>query len=140
VVDPSANNMFQFSVESVIGKVFGAPPRKWAQGGRAVVITSVRVRRGSTAGAVKSALGPVLTGSQARRAANIMTIFLVAHLFAGCGPQPETPALPPGPAPLAIRLDYLQSLGLDAVVRGRPVRVVALYAEAPFILTRPTGM
>lgn len=78
-----------------------------------------------------------MTGSHARRAANIMTIFLVAHLFAGCGRQPETLASPPGPAPLAIRLDYLQSLGLDAVVRGRPVRIVALYAEAPDY--RPTG-
>ena len=78
-----------------------------------------------------------MTGSHARRAANIVTIFLVAHLFAGCGRQPETLASPPGPAPLAIRLDYLQSLGLDAVVRGRPVRVVALYAEAPD--DRPTG-
>jgi multiple sugar transport system substrate-binding protein len=39
--------------------------------------------------------------------------------------------------PLEIRLDHLRSLGLDAVVKGRPVRVVALYAEAPDY--RPTG-
>jgi multiple sugar transport system substrate-binding protein len=38
---------------------------------------------------------------------------------------------------LAIRLDYLHRLGLDAVVKGRPVRVVSLYAEAPDY--RPTG-
>jgi multiple sugar transport system substrate-binding protein len=34
-------------------------------------------------------------------------------------------------------LDYLQHLGLNAVVRGRPVRVVSLYADAPDY--RPTG-
>ncbi len=65
------------------------------------------------------------------------SFFLVAPLLAGCGRQPEVLASPPGPAPLAIRLDYLQHLGLDAVVKGRPVRVVALYAEAPDY--RPTG-
>jgi multiple sugar transport system substrate-binding protein len=34
-------------------------------------------------------------------------------------------------------LDHLQHLGLSVVVRGRPVRVVSLYAEAPDY--RPTG-
>ncbi len=33
--------------------------------------------------------------------------------------------------------DHLRHLGIDAVVNGRPVRVVALYAEAPDY--RPTG-
>ena len=70
--------------------------------------------------------------------ANIVgRLFLVAPLLAGCRRQPEALASPPGPAPLAIRLDYLEHLGLDAVVRGRPVRVVSLYAEAPGY--RPTG-
>lgn len=64
-------------------------------------------------------------------------LFLLAGLLAGCGRQPEILASPPGPSPLAIRLDYLQHLGLDAVVKGRPVRVVALYADAPDY--RPTG-
>ena len=41
------------------------------------------------------------------------------------------------PPPLAVRFDHLRHLGLDAVVNGRPVRVVALYAEAPDY--RPTG-
>src|SRR5258708_15895239 len=36
-----------------------------------------------------------------------------------------------------MRLEPLQHLGLDAVVRGRKVRVVSLYAEAPDY--RPTG-
>ncbi|MBA2245844.1 MAG: sugar ABC transporter substrate-binding protein [Gemmatimonadetes bacterium] len=35
------------------------------------------------------------------------------------------------PPPLSLRYDHLQHLGLDAAVNGRPVRVVALYAEAP---------
>lgn len=34
-------------------------------------------------------------------------------------------------ARLTLSLDHLRHLGLDAVVNGRPVRVVALYAEAP---------
>ena len=40
-------------------------------------------------------------------------------------------------APLGISLEHLRRLGLDAVVNGRKVRVVALYAEAPDY--RPTG-
>jgi multiple sugar transport system substrate-binding protein len=40
-------------------------------------------------------------------------------------------AAPRGPAPLAINLDHLRHLGLNAVVRGQPVRAVSLYAEAP---------
>lgn len=50
----------------------------------------------------------------------------------------ELPAPPPPPfAPLALSLGHLRQLGLDATVGGRPVRVVALYAEAPDY--RPTG-
>ncbi|HEU4748048.1 MAG TPA: hypothetical protein VFS56_06065, partial [Gemmatimonadaceae bacterium] len=62
---------------------------------------------------------------------------LLVLLLAGCDRQPDTIATPPGPAPLAIRLDHLRSLGLDAVVKGQPVRVVALYADAPDY--RPTA-
>ena len=62
---------------------------------------------------------------------------VVVALVTACRGQQETLAAPPGPAPLTIRLDYLRSLGLDAVVDGKPVRVVALYAEAPDY--RPTG-
>lgn len=61
----------------------------------------------------------------------------VLALITACGGQPESLAAPPGPSPLAIRLDYLRGLGLDAVVAGKPVRVVALYAEAPDY--RPTA-
>lgn len=56
-------------------------------------------------------------------------------MASGCGRK--TDPVPSGPAPLVVNLDYLRHLGLDAVVGGRPVRVVALYAEAPDY--RPTG-
>lgn len=56
-------------------------------------------------------------------------------MASGCGRK--TDPVPAGPAPLVVNLDYLRHLGLDAVVGGRPVRVVALYAEAPDY--RPTG-
>ncbi|MEX2153800.1 MAG: sugar ABC transporter substrate-binding protein [Gemmatimonadaceae bacterium] len=55
---------------------------------------------------------------------------------AGCGREVEpvpTPAFPP----LQLSLRHLRHLGLDAVVNQRPVRVVALYAEAPDY--RPVG-
>jgi len=77
----------------------------------------------------------VITG--VRLAASIATVLSVAHVAVGCRRQPEALASPPGPKPLAVRLDYLNHLGLDAVVKGRPVRVVSLYAEAPDY--RPTG-
>ena len=72
-----------------------------------------------------------------RLAASIATVLSVAHVAVGCRRQPEALASPPGPSPLNVRLDYLRHLGLDAVVNGRPVRVVSLYAEAPDY--RPTG-
>ena len=45
--------------------------------------------------------------------------------------------VPAGPAPIAVNLDYLRHLGLDARVGGQRVRVVSLYAEAPDYV--PTG-
>ncbi len=63
-------------------------------------------------------------------------LLVIAVVFAaGCSRDLEP--VPKGPSPLAVNLDYLRHLGLDAVVAGRPVRVVALYAEAPDY--RPTG-
>ncbi|HJU68396.1 MAG TPA: sugar ABC transporter substrate-binding protein [Gemmatimonadaceae bacterium] len=56
--------------------------------------------------------------------------FLLATLIAACAGSSE-PVPPPDPSPLTLSLDHLRRLGLDAVVNGRPVRVVALYAEAP---------
>ena len=50
--------------------------------------------------------------------------------MAACGRDVEpVPASAVKPLPLSLR--HLRHLGLDAVVNGRPVRVVALYAEAP---------
>lgn len=43
----------------------------------------------------------------------------------------DPPPPPPDPQPLGLSLEHLHRLGMDAVVNGRPVRVVALYAEAP---------
>ena len=58
-------------------------------------------------------------------------------LSAACGRGAQNYVVPAGETPLTVRLDHLQHLGLDAVVRGLPVRVVSLYAEAPDY--RPTG-
>jgi len=67
----------------------------------------------------------------------IAAILPFTLLVVSCGRNSETQAAPRGPAPTTIRLDHLQHLGLNAVVKGRPVRVVSLYAEAPDY--RPTG-
>ena len=58
-------------------------------------------------------------------------LLVVAVLVAGCGRAPSSTPASAAPPPLAVRLDHLRHLGMDAVVNGRPVRVVALYAEAP---------
>jgi multiple sugar transport system substrate-binding protein len=60
-----------------------------------------------------------------------LSVTALACFPAGCGRRAELKASPRGPAPLAINLDHLRHLGMNAVVRGRPVRVVSLYAEAP---------
>ena len=52
-------------------------------------------------------------------------------LCVACGRKTGSSAVPKGEAPLGLRLDHLQHLGLSAVVKGQPVRVVSLYAEAP---------
>lgn len=71
------------------------------------------------------------TGLAGRRGTNVLALFALAGISAGCGGRAELTASPRGPAPLAINLDHLRHLGLNAVVRGQPVRVVSLYAEAP---------
>jgi multiple sugar transport system substrate-binding protein len=67
----------------------------------------------------------------------VLAFVAVAGIPAGCGRRAELTAAPRGPAPLAINLDHLRHLGLSAVVKGQPVRVVSLYAEAPDY--RPVG-
>src|SRR5687767_13437498 len=57
-------------------------------------------------------------------------------LLAACSRELE-PVSRPAFAPLQLSLQHLRHLGLDAVVNRRPVRVVALYAEAPDY--RPVG-
>jgi multiple sugar transport system substrate-binding protein len=67
----------------------------------------------------------------ARRSLIALSLFTLTGVSDGCGRRAELKAAPRGPAPLAINLDHLRHLGLNAVVRGRPVRAVSLYAEAP---------
>lgn len=69
-----------------------------------------------------------------------LSIFAAVVVAAGCGSDGGAvakPQGPPPPPPLRISLEHLRHLGLDAVVNGQPVRVVALYAEAPDY--RPTA-
>jgi multiple sugar transport system substrate-binding protein len=63
----------------------------------------------------------------------VMTLALVALACvpSGCDRRAELKAGPRGPAPLAINLAHLRHLGLNAVVRGKTVRAVSLYSEAP---------
>ena len=61
------------------------------------------------------------------RAQGCLAVALVAL---GCG-RDAAPVPPPATAPLRLSLEHLRHLGLDAVVNGRPVRLVSLYADAP---------
>src|SRR5688572_27997917 len=69
------------------------------------------------------------------RATRLVFAFLAAIASGACGRNIDP--VPAGPTPLAVNLDYLRHLGLDAVVGGKPVRVVSLYADAPDY--RPTA-
>lgn len=62
---------------------------------------------------------------------------LVAICFAAACGREMPPVPKPAFAPLQLSLRHLQHLGLDVEVNRRPVRVVALYAEAPDY--RPVG-
>ncbi|MGQ0640687.1 MAG: extracellular solute-binding protein [Gemmatimonadaceae bacterium] len=78
-----------------------------------------------------------MTASRCAHSATTAAIIAVAALSSACDrrvlPVAGTSAAPP----LGVSLEHLRRLGLDAVVNGRKVRVVALYAEAPDY--RPTG-
>ena len=67
----------------------------------------------------------------APRSLLVLVFIALAGVPSGCGRRAELTAAPRGPVPLAINLDHLRHLGLNAVVRGRPVRAVSLYAESP---------
>ncbi len=60
-----------------------------------------------------------------------------ALIFLGCGSGPPPVTIPPGAKPVELNLNHLRHLGFDVTVAGRPVRAVALYAEAPDY--RPVG-
>ena len=51
--------------------------------------------------------------------------------LAGCARTPVADPDTQGTPPLRLSLEHLRHLGIDVVVRGTPVRAVALYAEAP---------
>ncbi len=65
----------------------------------------------------------------------LASLAVACALISACGRT--TDPVPAGPSVLVVNLDHLRHLGLDAVVGGRPVRVVSLYAEAPDY--KPTG-
>jgi multiple sugar transport system substrate-binding protein len=73
----------------------------------------------------------VSPGSIARVRTIMLALIALAGIHSGCRRQSEPLAVSRGPSPLAIRLDHLRHLGMNAVVNGQPVRVVSLYAEAP---------
>ncbi len=64
----------------------------------------------------------------------------LATLVGGCGRDGRSVAEGASPPPLDVSLKHLRHLGLDAVVRGKPVRVVALYAEAPDYRPTPSPL
>ena len=61
----------------------------------------------------------------------MLALIALAGDLIGCSRKTEPVAVSRGASPLAVRLDHLRHLGLNAVVKGQPVRVVSLYAEAP---------
>jgi len=75
-----------------------------------------------------------------RRTLSLASTIAAAMLLSGCSrgspPMPESAS----PPPLRISLAHLRHLGLDAIVKGKPVRVVALYAEAPDYRPTPSPM
>lgn len=64
-------------------------------------------------------------------------IIAVGVLAVACDRSHPPVASASSASPLGISLEHLRRLGLDAVINGQKVRVVALYAEAPDY--RPTG-
>jgi multiple sugar transport system substrate-binding protein len=73
-----------------------------------------------------------------RRSGSLLAKVLFLAALAGCSREERSVAEPAGPAPLSVNLDHLQHLGLDATVNEKPVRVVALYAEAPDYTPTPS--
>jgi multiple sugar transport system substrate-binding protein len=78
----------------------------------------------------------------ARRKQFIASTWALATLVAmgGCGRDARSVAVETPSPPLKVSLAHLRHLGLDAVVKGKPVRVVALYAEAPDYRPTPSPL
>ena len=76
----------------------------------------------------------------ARRVRIAAQTLALTALVGGCGREMRSVAEVPPPPPLKVSLAHLRHLGLDAVVSGKPVRVVALYAEAPDYRPTPSPM
>lgn len=74
--------------------------------------------------------GSRLSALNSRHSALRLIIAAAIAVAAGCGRELE-PLPKPAFAPLQLSLQHLRHLGLDVVVNQKPVRVVALYAEAP---------
>ena len=72
-----------------------------------------------------------------RRAIAYLGALALSLIAPACGRGPVEPPKSAQPAPLVLRYDHLRHLGLDVVVAGKPVRAIALYADAPDY--RPTG-
>ena len=72
-----------------------------------------------------------------RGAGVALSALVVAYLATSCNREAESALILQASRPIAIRPDYLRHLGLTAAVKGRPVRVIALYANAPDY--HPTG-
>ena len=71
------------------------------------------------------------------RALTALATLVLACLAPGCGRRALSPPRSEEPPPLTLRFDHLRHLGLNATVGRKPVRVVALYADAPDY--RPSG-
>jgi len=71
------------------------------------------------------------------RGSRILAALVFAWLSTSCNREAESALVLPASRPIAIRPDYLHHLALGATVKGQPVRVVALYANAPDY--QPTG-
>src|SRR6202162_2933192 len=72
-----------------------------------------------------------------RRVGVTLSVFVILCLASSSTREARPARILPASRPIAIRPDYLRHLALTATVNGHPVRVVALYANAPDY--RPTG-
>ncbi len=80
---------------------------------------------------LSSAHGTHFVRQFARCACMLLGLVSVLGGVPACEKAPSPYLVPLASSPLSPKLDHLRRLGLDATVRGRRVRVVALYAQAP---------